>query len=258
MRKNLLAFAAPLLIVALACVALAGRADGLVVRVGNLILTDTGGITPRKLPRHEQAPISAIIDGRIGSADGSHPPAMESADIDIDRTIEIDGTGLPACRRGQLEARTTEEAKRACRGAIVGSGSGSVEVAFDEQPPFSANGPIVLFNGGTKRGRSLLFIHAYVAVPAPTAVIATVTLKAIHRGHYGVNAYAKIPRIAGGAGSATHFRLRIGRKFTYRGKPRSYLTARCPTGHYFTEGDLRLTGGITFHVFHPLPCTPAD
>jgi hypothetical protein len=227
-----------------------------VVRVGNLILVDNGGISPRKLPRHEKAPISATIDGTIKTADGSHPPALKEVIVSIDRTIELDGTGLPACRRGQIEARTTAEAKQACRGAIVGSGEGVVEVEFEESEPFSAKGPIVLFNGGERGGKTLLLIHAYVDVPVPTAVLATVELTHIHRGRFGLHAVAKIPPIAGGAGSPTHFLLRIGRRYTYRSEPRSYLTASCPTGNYYTEGDVYLTDGTHFHTYHPLPCTP--
>jgi hypothetical protein len=231
-------------------------AKPLVVRVGNLILVDNGGISPRALPRHEPAPISAILNGTIKTADGSHPPALDLVKVNIDRTIQIDGTGLPSCRRGQVEARTTTQAKKACGDAIVGSGEGVVEVAFEESTPFSAKGPIVLFNGGTHGGKTLLLIHAYVSVPLPTAVVATVELTRIHSGRYGVHAVAKIPAIAGGAGSATHFVLRIGRRFEYRTEKRSYLTGSCPTGTYYTEGDAYLTDGTHFHIFHGLPCTP--
>jgi hypothetical protein len=247
---------AALAVFLLLLVAAPALAKPLVVRVGNLILIDNGGISPRALPRHERAPISAIIDGTIKTSDGSHPPALDLVDVNIDRTIEIDGTGLPRCRRGQVEARTTVQARKACGDAVVGSGEGIVEVAFEESMPFSAKGPIVLFNGGTHDGKTLLLIHAYVSVPLPTAVVATVELNRIHSGRYGVHAVAKIPAIAGGAGSATHFVLRIGRRFDYRSKRRSYLSASCPTGTYYTKGDIFLADGTHFHIFHGLPCTP--
>ena len=47
---------------------------------------------------------------------------------------------------------------------------------FPEQTPIDAKGPIILFNGGVHGGTTLLFIHTYVDVPAPTAVIATVKI----------------------------------------------------------------------------------
>ncbi len=227
-----------------------------VVRVGNLFLRDNGGISPSKLPRHEQAPVSANLNGQIGTADGSHPPAIEAVIADFDKTIQVNAKGLPVCKGSQLVARSTADAKRACPDAIVGSGEGEVEVAFPEQTPFTARGPIVLFNGGVHDGATLMFIHTYVDVPAPTAVIATVKITRIHRGHFGLHTVSQIPAIAGGAGSVTEFKITIGRKFAYRGKKESYLTASCPTGHYFAEGKVLFAGGPTLKITHVLPCTP--
>jgi hypothetical protein len=227
-----------------------------VARVGNLFLADNGGISPSKLPRHTQAPISAHIDGEIGTTDGSHPPAVRDVIVDFDKTIQVNAKGLPACRASQLEARTTTAAKGACPNAIVGSGDGEVEVAFPEQKPFSAKGPIVLFNGGVHRGTTVLYVHTYVAVPAPTAVVATVKINHIHRGHFGLHTVTQIPKIANGAGSVTKFKLTINRRFNYRGNKESYLTASCPTGHYYTEGEVLFADGTNLELIHVLPCTP--
>ena len=228
-----------------------------VVRVGTLFLRDNGGIAPTKLPRHEPAPISANLNGQIGTTDGSHPPAIRSVDLDFDKTIQVNARGLPVCAESQLVARSTAAAKNACADAVIGSGKGEVEVAFPEQQPFSATGPIVLFNGGVHGGTTLILIHTYVAVPAPTAVIATAKLTSIHRGHYGTHVVAEIPSIAGGFGSVTKFTLKIKRNFTYKGKRQSYLTASCPTGHYYTEGEVGFADGTTLAITHVLPCSPA-
>ena len=227
-----------------------------VVRVGNLFLRDNGGISPTKLPRRGRAPIAASLNGRIGTTDGSHPPALSAVIADFDKTIQLDARGLPVCKRGRLEARSTVEAKSACRSAIVGSGEGEVEVAFPEQAPFSAKGPIVLFNGGVHGGRTTLFIHTYVAVPAPTAVVAVARITRIHRGHFGLHADARIPQIAGGAGSVTGFRIKIDRRFTRHGQKASYLSAGCPSGHYFTEGEVLFAPDTRLKITHVLPCTP--
>ncbi|MBA3864909.1 MAG: hypothetical protein H0X42_00950 [Solirubrobacterales bacterium] len=228
-----------------------------VVRTGNLIFTDNGGISPTKLPRHEQAPISAHLKGQIKAVDGTHPPAIEGVIADFDKTIQVDATGLPDCSEKQLVARSTADAKRACPEAIIGSGEAEVEVAFPEQAPFGATGPITVFNGGVHGDTTVLYIHTYVSVPAPTAVVASVELTHIHRGHFGLHAVAEIPPIAGGAGSVTKFRITIGRTFTYRGRKESYLTASCPTGHYFAEGKVQFSDGTALKVTHDLPCTPA-
>ncbi len=237
-------------------VAATALAQPKVVKVGNLFFKDAGGISPRRLPRHKQAPVAAIIKDEIGSLDGSHPPAIESVIAYFDKSIEVNAKGLPTCRKAQIVARSTASAKQACPEAIVGSGEGEVEVAFPEQAPFSAKGPIVLFNGGVHGSTTLLLIHAYVAVPAPTAVIATVEITRVHRGPFGLHVVAQIPKIAGGFGSPLGYKITLGRNFTYKGKKQSDLTASCPTGHYLAEGKIQFYDGTLLKLSHALPCTP--
>lgn len=241
------------ILLAFAAVASAGRQ---VVRAGNLFLADNGGISPSVLPRHESAPVTARLEGEIGTLDGTHPPAVKTVTIDVDKTIQVNAKGLPACSYGEIQARETSLAKKACGDAIVGSGEGEVEVAFPEQAPFSAKGPIVLFNGGVHGGTTLVLIHVYVAVPAPTAIVTTAKLTKIDRGRYGLHISATIPRIAGGAGSVTKFHLNVGRSFTYKGRRRSFLAASCPTGQYMTEGLLQFSDGTRLGETHAFPCTP--
>jgi hypothetical protein len=255
MSKHLVRFATVGLGLALifAAAALANRQ---VECAGNLCITDDGGISPAKLSRHGSAPITAHLLGAIDTRDGSHPPALENLELDVDKTIAIDATGLPTCKPGQLASRTTAEAKRACPDAIVGSGTAEVEVAFPEQTPFSSTGPLVLFNGGVHGKATVFFLHAYVDVPAPTAIVVKATVTHIHRGRFGLHIAARIPKIAGGAGSPTKFTLKIGRRFTYKGRKRSLLTASCPTGHWVTKGHVVFSDQTQLGLTHVFPCTP--
>lgn len=257
MRRNLIhGFALATGLVLISATAALGNRE--VVHVGNLYLADNGGISPSKLPKHGTAPITARLIGEIGTDDGSHPPALRSVDIEIDRTIGIDAVGLPICRAGQIETTSTAAAKRACGDAIVGSGKAEVEVAFAEQTPFSATGPVVLFNGGVHGGTTALFLHAYVDVPAPTAVVTKVAVTRIHRGRFGLQIKAQVPKIAGGAASVTKFELRVGRKFSFRGKERSFLVAGCPTGSWVTKGNVLFADGTMLGLTHAFACTPID
>jgi hypothetical protein len=223
---------------------------------GNICVADDGGISPAKLPRHGSAPVTARLNAEISTRDGSHPPAVESMDLKIEKNISIDPVGLPTCRAGQLQATSSAAAKHACGGAIVGSGEAEVEVAFPEQPPFRSTGPLVLFNGGQKGPVTTLLLHAYVNVPAPTAIVTRATVTRIHDGRFGLRIQATVPKIAGGAGSVTSFELKVGRKFTYKGRKKSLLTASCPNGVWMAKGEARFVDDTTLHITHPFPCTP--
>lgn len=224
--------------------------------VGVLCVGDDGGISPTKLPKRGSAPVTARIDGEILTRDGSHPPALQDLEADIDHTIQVDAVGLPTCRENQLKASSSATAKKVCGDAIIGSGLAEVEVAFPEQKPFRSTGPLLLFNNGVHGGTTNVLLHAYVDVPAPTAVIVRAKVTRIHKGRYGLHLEAHIPKIAGGAGSATAFDLKIGRQYTYKGRKKSFLSASCPTGSWATKGNLLFSDQTRLGFTHVFTCTP--
>ena len=230
-----------------AAVALAGVATAskpTVVRLGNLIVKFNGDITPKKLPKKKFAPIKLQASGNLATADGTHPPAVKQVILDFDKNGLINAKGLPTCRSGQLQARDSGAAKKACPKAIVGKGNTAVEVKLSsDSPAFVAHGPLVLFNGGVKGGVTTMYAHAYVSVPAPTAVVTTVKIKKIHKGKFGTEATATIPAIAGGTGSAVAFNLKVSKKFTYKHKQQSYLVARCANKHLYAHGVVSFSDG---------------
>lgn len=223
---------------------------------GVLCVGDNGGIFPTKLPRHGSAPITARIIGEIDTRDGSHPPALQQLEADIERTIKVDAVGLPICKADQLQATSSATAKKVCSDAILGSGTAEVEVAFPEQKPFSSTGPLLLFNAGTHGRTTNVLLHAYVDVPAPTAIVVKATVTRINRGRFGLHLEAHIPKIAGGAGSATSFDIKIGRRYAYKGRKKSFLSASCPTGHWATRGNLLFSDQTRLDFTHVFRCTP--
>jgi hypothetical protein len=227
-----------------------------VVRAGNLVLRINGGVTPHALPRNRLAPITLQASGDIGTTDGTQPPALKEVTIDFDKHGTVNAKGLPVCPPGKLQATDTQHAKEACKGAIVGTGKTRVRVAFPEQAPFESTGPLVLFNGGVHGGVTTMFIHAYVSVPAPTAIVTRVTIRKIHQGRYGTRAVATVPVIAGGSGSVVHFDLAIHRLFKRHGKKQSYLLARCANGHFFAHAVAKYRNGSTMVGDVVRACSP--
>jgi hypothetical protein len=175
----------------------------------------------------------------------------------VAKTIEVDAVGLPVCKLNQILATSSAAAKQACSDALIGSGTGKVEVTFPEQAPFSSTGPLLLFNAGVRGATTKVLLHAYVDIPAPTAIVVPAEITRIHNGAYGLEITARIPRIAGGAGSVTKFQLNVGRKFTYRGQARSFLAATCPAGHWGARGEAEFSDGTRLHVLHVFSCATA-
>jgi hypothetical protein len=231
MRKYLVLTMALGALIAVSVAGLAGAANKPVkVRAGNLELTFNGGFTPQTLPKKQFAPIALSASGKIRTLDGTHPPALKEFVLDTDKNGTINVTGYPVCRSGQLQSRDTKGAEGACKQAIIGKGTTKVQIQFPEQAPIPVSSKLLVFNGGKSGGTTTLFIHAYITVPTPAAIVTTVKIKKINNGRYGIRSVASVPKIAGGSGSVTDFSLTVNKKFNYKGKKVSVLTAKCPDG----------------------------
>ncbi len=234
------------LIATVLCLGLLGAANvasGLQLQAGDLIIRAEGGFAPKTLPRSHDAPITLHGGGRLSTASGGLPPIIEHIIIEYDRHGHVETNGLPVCTRGKLESTTAPQARHNCPGAIVGKGTGRAIIAFPEQAPIAVSSPITIFNGPRKHGDPTVLAHAYTTIPAPTTFIVPIVIERIHKGIYGYRTKARIPRIAGGAGVPISGFLKLGRKWTYKGKRRSYLNARCQTGRLQVRGKFSFKNG---------------
>lgn len=228
-----------------------------VVRAGNMVLEIDGNVAPDVLPRHRFAPMGFWGSAKLSTVDGSHPPALERSVFDGDRDIAVSVRGIPVCRIDQLRAVETKKAEAACGGAILGRGSATVEVAFPEQKPFDSTGPLIFFNGGERNGVIKVLAYSYVSVPAPTAVVATAEIRRVNKGPFGIRVESRIPRIAGGSGSFVAARFSMGRVYTYKGKRRSVISARCPDGLIRAQGVFAFSDDTVLSGSVLRTCTPA-
>jgi hypothetical protein len=239
---------------ALIALALAGAAQGETFRVGDIILNASGGFSPTKLPKHENAPITIHGGGNVKTVSGNYPPVLENINLEFDRHGSVETMGLAVCHQRQLEATTSKGARKACPKAIVGKGSGSAIVVFPESLPIHVSSPITLFNGPAKHGRPTVIAHAYTTVPVPTTFLVPIVIEKIHKGVYGYRTKARIPRIANGYGIPISGHLKIGRKWTYKGVKRSYVNARCETGHLQARVEATFKGGTFLSGVFVKPC----
>lgn len=244
-------------LVAVLAIGIAG-ARAVIIEAGTMVLRIEGGVSPRVLPKDGLAPVRLHGSGALKTIDGSHPPALRAASIDVDKDIVVNVRGLATCRIGQLRATTTKRAEAVCGDAIVGGGRATVEVAFPEQPPFRSTGPLVIFNAGERNGRVTLIGHAYVSVPAPTAVVGTARVTRVDKGPYGLHAEIEVPPIAGGAGSVVAAKLELGRAYTYKGRRRSVFSGSCGNGRIEGRGTFRYADGSSLSGGIVTPCTARD
>jgi hypothetical protein len=224
MRKYLMLTMAlgALIAVSVAGIASAGNKP-VTVEAGNLVFTFNGGFSPSKLPKKKLAPITLSASGKIATKDGSHPPALKEVLVESDKNGTIDVSGVPKCTSGKLQSRDTAAVEKVCKSAIIGTGTTNVEIAFPEQKPIPVSSKLLVLNGGSSGGTTTLFIHAYLTVPTPAAIVTTVKIKKTHNGRYGLKSVASVPKIAGGSGSVTSFSLVVGNK-------KKVLSAKCPDG----------------------------
>lgn len=253
MGKRGFAAIAPALLAVLAIgIAAAGA---VIIEAGAMVLRIEGGVSPKALPKHGLAPVTIHGSGALTMIDKSHPPALREAIIDADKDLVVDVKGLPTCKIGELQAVETKRAEAACGEAIVGRGSATVEVSFPEQPPIRSTGPLVIFNGGERNGEITFFGHAYVSVPAPTAVVGTAKVTRIEKGVFGLHVMVDVPPIAGGAGSVVAAKIKLGRTYTYKGKRRSVFSGRCSTGRIEGRGTFKYADGSSLSGGFPETCT---
>jgi hypothetical protein len=248
MRKYLVITMALGALIALTVAGIAGAEKPVKVRAGNLDLTFNGGFTPKALSKTKLTPITLNVSGKIRTVDGTHPPAMKEFLLEADKNSAVDVKGLPTCKASQLQSQDTKHAEAICKSAIIGTGRAIASIAFPEQAPIPADSKIIAFNGGTSGGKTTFYIHAYLTVPTPAAIVSTVVIKKIHNGRYGIGSVTTIPKIAGGSGSVTDFNLTINKK--------GVLLAKCADGKLQAHGTAVFTDGTRASAEVIRTCTP--
>lgn len=236
-----------MIVVVCGLAALPGLATAGVTQViaGSLVVDLAFDFAPKALPQKREAPIGFWGSERLRTRDGSVPPPVSHISLEFNKNGSIETRGLPTCKRRELIATTAMRARRACRGAIIGEGFGSGVISFPEQAPIPASAPVTFFNAPPIDGDPTVIVHAHLNIPVPTTYLVTFRIERIHEGPLGYRVESDIPKIAGGYGSITEFRFRLGRKWRFAGRVLSYLNARCvtPLPQLLVHGEMRFVDG---------------
>jgi hypothetical protein len=193
----------------------------------NVRATFKGRLTPHALPRSSSLPVALRMEGGLISTNGKEPPRLLRIAIAINRHGRLSTVGLPVCPLRSLEATTTQQALAACSGALVGRGRFTAHIALPSQAPFPAAGKMLVFNS-VLHGRHVMLAHIYGTSPVPTSRVLVMTYQRSSGGTFGTTLSFQMPNLTVNWGYATSFRLTLHRNYTYRGRPRSLISASCP------------------------------
>jgi hypothetical protein len=214
-----------LLLLALGCLVVAPAGAERSGRDG-VIVSLNGEISPNRLPRHGTAPVSLALHGGIVAEHGAPLPSLERIEVAFGARGGLDTAGLPVCPRARLRNATQRQAMARCGGALVGRGTIDAEILLNPAEPLAARAGVVAFNGRS-HGHPAVWVHAYSASP-PVSFVLPFQVKTVNDGAFGILLQAPVARALGRWPRLRSFDLTLGRRYTYRGKARSYLSAGCP------------------------------
>lgn len=215
---------------AAACLlALAPGAGAELIQKDGVRVAVSGGLTPKRLPRHGRAPVTVTIGGHISGVKGS-APQLKAVSFAFNKGGKLDLSG-PKCRIGRIDPSTSQEALLACRPALVGEGHFSANVRFPEQSPFPSEGKVLAFNG-VLRGTPAIFAHIYGTKPVPTSYVLPLEVRHA-KGGFPTRLGASLPQATGKWGYVTGLELKLGRAFTSHGVTHSFISAGCPAPEGF-------------------------
>jgi hypothetical protein len=222
MRRRL---AIPVLVALLAIGGVAtSRAERVVIE--GLRVTFDANFAPSALPRDRPAAVNVQIHGDIATTDGSHPPPLRWLEVALNRNGRLFTKGLPVCSAPLLQSTSTETALERCRSALVGKGRFRAQVMLGREIP--AAGRILAFNS-RRGGKQSLMLHLFAPAPVRFTLVVPLTIGHREEGEFSTLLRAKIPKLAGDLGSVTKIDLTIGRRYSFDGKRRSYISAACAT-----------------------------
>jgi hypothetical protein len=229
--KRFLALAVVALLIVPGGLAVAERAQE-----GAVIVSLSGGISPRALPRDKPAPAAVHLLGGVETSDGSAIPRVNWIKLELAWRGTLDTRGLEVCPRSRLEGADSRQAIERCPGALVSHGKLFGKVFVPYQQPFGIDANLLAFNGKTSTGRTAVWVHAFTRNP-PAAFVLPFHVRR-QPGQFRTVLETVITKSVGPWTHFAHFSLTVARQFNYHGKRHSYISSSCPLPSDFSAGFL--------------------
>ncbi len=212
-----------------ALVAAAGATAVLTAPDGN---TQEVGISfkPKKLSKTTPTPVTLDVLTKTGSTTDPNgkPVPVTEAIIDFDKGATIESKGYPTCEASKIENVTTEVGLENCKKAKIGGGS-AIALLPTAKGAAPENLTVTAFNGKPQGGKPVVLLQAYGQAPVQVTQVLTGVVSKYNKEGYGPRLTVAVPLIVGGGGALTEFQTSIFKKYSYKGKQRSYVSAVCKT-----------------------------
>lgn len=220
--------------VAIAALVLAATAAVAAVTAGNgSSVAAVAAFSPNKLSKKSLTPINLRVSTKIEAAGVPSDDPVTKEVIEFDKNGKLFTKGLPTCNPKAIEAKSPELAMKACGKAAVGDGTASgLFVPRDEEgnpeTPVPFDAKITVFNGVPQKHKPTLLIYTLIENPVPGAVVIPGIVYSQHKQGFGSRFEISIPRLFGGNGALSEFSVSIGKRFKFKGKKKSLVSAKCP------------------------------
>jgi hypothetical protein len=223
--------ALPMALIAIGAVTALAAAE--IAQQGNLRVTVSGKLAPKKLPREGVAPISVSVGGQIATTDETLPPTLKSLKVELNRHGRLDYKGLPTCNYPRIQPGSSSHALAGCRSSLVGEGTFSADITLAGQEPYPTQGKLLVFNS-VKGGKPVLYGHIYAPHPFATSFVIIFKVSQLKKGTYGIVLNAPLPKAMKSWGRLTGLSMTLDRRFNYQGQPHSYISSGCPAPKGFS------------------------
>ncbi|MGN6201649.1 MAG: hypothetical protein ACTHNY_04520 [Solirubrobacterales bacterium] len=229
-----------LALVVAAIAAASASGDEALLEVNDIVLRADAGFQPQTLPKRRFAPIDFEGHLEISGRRGGNPQLLQAL-IDFDRDGRLSVAGLPTCAPESIAQQGTAEARQTCRGAIVGTGHIGAGIA-STLGSLTERAALTIFNGPALATGPSVVLHARTYLPAPETYAILVPIER-RQGGFRYRARLELPPLAQGLGVLTHIDAKIGRRYKYKGRNRSYISARCSDNILETRGHFLFADG---------------
>jgi hypothetical protein len=214
-------------------------------------------ITPSKRSATKAVPVTLDVATATDNAttpNGVPIPAVQAI-VDFPKGLAIFAKGFPTCDAGLIQSTSTEIALEKCKKAKIGTGTGTADLVVGSKV-FPVTTDIVAFNGKPQGGKPVILLHNYSQSPVQTTLVLVGVVKNYNKQGFGARLDVSIPLIAGGQGALTSFQVKVFKKFNYKGKQRSYISASCPTKNWKARGEFVFRDGESLTPVVKGKCTP--